>query len=304
VNARVGNLEHMLHRLIGADIALATRLHAEQLPVLADPCQVEQVIMNLVVNARDAMPDGGALAIETSAVRLDPTTHLPADGDGGQPYALLAVTDSGVGMDDHVKSHLFEPFFTTKEQGKGTGLGLAMVYGILQQSAGHVEVVSAPGQGTTFKIYLPLTEESCPAVERPDKRTQRQPRGTETILLVEDEAGVRALASNALRHSGYNVLECADGAKALALFESFAGPIHLMITDMVMPCMGGVDLARHVARDYPQTKVLFISGYPDPDFAYGPETMDRYLQKPFSPQDLTSRIRKLLDSDVEAPVGV
>jgi two-component system cell cycle sensor histidine kinase/response regulator CckA len=250
------------------------------------------------------MPDGGALTIETSMAVLDPATHLPVEGGGGRPYALLAVTDTGVGMDDHVKRHLFEPFFTTKEQGKGTGLGLAMVYGTVQQSDGHIEVESAPGRGTIFKIYLPITSEGGAPAEHADNQGSWHLGGTETILLVEDEDGVRALASNALRLNGYKVLECADGAKALALCQSFEGPIDLLVTDVIMPCLGGVDLARHVSQLHPRAKVLFMSGYPDRDFAFGSETLVRYIQKPFAAQELTARVRQLLDSPAEETVGV
>jgi PAS domain S-box-containing protein len=328
VNARVGNLQTLLARLIGEDVQLATRLHPDPLPVKADPSQVEQVVMNLVVNARDAMPDGGRLTIATAVARLDPATNLPLGervGPGGRaagrPYAVLSVSDTGCGMSDDVKSHLFEPFFTTKEQGKGTGLGLAMVYGIVQQSGGHIGVVSSPGEGSAFNIYLPLTEEGgesaatpagcvtlaegdMPAPPGSELRRPRRPQATETLLLVEDEEGVRTLAANALRLNGYKVLECADGAKALALCESFDDPIHLLVTDVVMPCLGGVDLARQVAPLHPEARVLFMSGYPDRDFVVSPEMAERYIQKPFTGQELTARVRKLLDTPVEVPVAV
>jgi PAS domain S-box-containing protein len=313
VNTRVGNLHNMLQRLIGEDVDLVIRLHEGPLHVKADPSQIEQVIMNLVVNARDAMPDGGALTIETSAAVLEPGSNgqktlaisaaIPLRA-GARRYAALKVTDTGVGMDDHVKRHLFEPFFTTKEQGKGTGLGLAMVYGIVQQSDGHIEVDSTPGQGATFKIYLPLTSESTLPAEQTDNQGSWHLGGTETILLVEDEDGVRSLASSALRLNGYKVLECADGAKALTLCESFQGPIDLVITDVIMPCLGGVDLARHVSQLHPRAKVLFMSGYPDRDFDFGSGAPVCYIQKPFAAQELTARVRQLLDTPADVPIGV
>jgi PAS domain S-box-containing protein len=302
LSALVGDLEKMLRRVIGEDIDFRTSLSAGPLNVIADPSQLEQVIVNLVVNARDAMPGGGALTIETSTALLGPDKRV-AEAGAGRPYALLAVRDTGVGMDEHVQSHLFEPFFTTKEQGKGTGLGLAMVYGIVEQSDGHIEVLSSPGQGTTFHIYFPLTAEGCQPAEHQERQPQRPQRGTETILLAEDEPGVRALASNVLRLNGYQVLECADGAEALALCESLQGPLDLLVTDVVMPCLGGVDLARHVTRLRPRSKVLFMSGYPDRDFlpGVGSEGPVRYIQKPFSVQDFTSRVRELLDGAGQGP---
>jgi hypothetical protein len=296
----------MLKRLIGEDLTLVSRLHGDPLHVKADPSQIEQVVMNLVVNARDAMPDGGALTLETSLAHLNPDTKAVAANGASRAYAVLTVTDTGIGMDDQVKRYLFEPFFTTKEQGKGTGLGLAMVYGIVQQSEGHIEVISAPNQGTTFKIYLPLTTETHQPTEIRKRRTPRQMPGTETILLVEDEEGVRSLASNALRMNGYTVLESADGAKALTLCESFDGAIHLLLTDVVMPCLGGVDLARQVSQLHPRIKIMFMSGYPDRHLMSDADAEEavRYIQKPFSAQDLTTRVRRLLDSVIEEPVPV
>jgi DNA-binding NtrC family response regulator len=179
-----------------------------------------------------------------------------------------------------------------------------MVYGIVQQSDGHIEVDSTPGKGTTFKIYLPLTHESTTPAEQADNQGSWHLGGNETILLVEDEDGVRSLASNALRLNGYKVLECADGAKALTLCESFEGTIDLLVTDVIMPCLGGVDLARHVAQLHPRAKVLFMSGYPDRDFAFGSERPVRYIQKPFAAQELTACVRQLLDTRAEEPVGV
>jgi PAS domain S-box-containing protein len=308
VNGLVGNLQKMLGRLIGEDVALTTRLHAERLHVKADPSQIEQVIMNLAVNARDAMPDGGALTIETTIALFAPSAYGRPKAEGATeaiPHCCLAVTDTGTGMDEHVKSHIFEPFFTTKEQGKGTGLGLAMVYGIIQQSEGHIEVRTAPGQGTTFKIYLPLTTEEPPSAEQGCRRSLQASQGTETVLLVEDEEGVRSLAANALRLNGYNVLVAANGTTALAQCEAFEGTIDLLITDVVMPCLGGVDLARYVSQLYPRIRVLFMSGYPDRaliEDAFS-DRMACYLQKPFSAQELASCVRSLLDTGVGEPTA-
>ncbi len=288
----------------GEDIELLTHLHSTPLHVKADPSQIEQVIMNLIVNARDAMPEGGAVTVQTTSARLDPATFQPVER-GGRAYAVLAVTDTGIGMDEHVQRHLFEPFFTTKEQGKGTGLGLAMVYGVVQQSEGHIEVVSAPGRGATFKIYLPLTTEGLLPSDRSTRSTQRlRQQGTETVLLVEDEDGVRALARTALQLHGYKVLECSDGAQALALCEQGNESIDILVTDVVMPGLGGVELARRFMQCYPAAKILFMSGYPDRDLTFAPDTASSYIQKPFSPHELTARVRALLDARPALAVAV
>jgi PAS domain S-box-containing protein len=292
LNSLVRDLDKMLRRLIGEDIDLATDLHAHPMPVKVDPGQMEQVLMNLAVNARDAMPRGGRLTLETARV-LAPGTD---GGPGAAPAALLCVTDTGCGLSEHVKAHLFEPFFTTKEQGKGTGLGLATVYGIIQQSGGQIEVASEPGRFTTFKISLPLVGElsgadpTCPAPGKP-------PRGAETILLAEDEGGVRELTRRVLEASGYTVLEASDGQEALARWEQHPEPIQLLLTDVVMPQLGGVALAKRLKARLPHLKVIYMSGYTDSALArHGMlDPNNPYLPKPFTSQDLTRMVREILD---------
>jgi CheY-like chemotaxis protein len=288
-------MHKMLERLIGEDIHLRTSLAKVLPPVKVDPGQIEQVIMNLAVNARDAMPTGGALIIETAYKELDSayTRSYPELQPG--KYASLAVTDTGCGMDEVVKARLFEPFFTTKEVGKGTGLGLATVYGIVKQSGGHITVYSEPGHGTTFKIYLPLvTEGVCDPSVSP--QLLNLPPGNETVLLVEDEEGVRTVTREVLSKLGYKVLEAQHGQEALSLCEKQSEPIHLMVTDMVMPGMNGRQLASEVRRLYPDLKVLFLSGYSDGALVRNGmlDTSRDFLQKPFTPSDLSSKVREVL----------
>jgi PAS domain S-box-containing protein len=292
----VGHLEPMLRRLIREDIELVTVLVAGTGHVRADASQIEQVVLNLVVNARDAMPDGGCLTIETAEVELPDEF---ADRPGALPagaYVMLRVADTGIGMDAHVQGLLFEPFFTTKEPGKGTGLGLATVHGIVSQSGGVVRVYSAPGEGATFKIYLPRVTGAAGTTPAPEGRRE-SPRGTETILLVEDEEEVRALARDILVMGGYTVLDAAGPEEALRRSTEHAGPIHLLITDVVMPTMSGPDLARWLVVRRSGMKVLCMSGYPEGATAHGvtlaPDTL--WLQKPFTPESLSERVRQILD---------
>jgi PAS domain S-box-containing protein len=295
LNGVVSNLEKMLRRLIGEDVELRTVLHPSLGRVQADPGQIEQVIMNLVVNARDAMPSGGCLTIETSNEELDETyarNHVMVKPG---PHVLLAVGDTGMGMAPETKVHIFEPFFTTKEQGKGTGLGLATVYGIVQQSGGSIWVYSELGQGTVFKIYFPIISES-PAASRLPKTETDSASGSETILVVEDEEGVRSLVHLALVSSGYTVLETKDGESALATCANHAGPIHLLVTDVVMPQMSGPKVAEKVAALRPGIKVLYMSGYTDDAVVHhGVLSHDMpFIQKPFSPLALRKKIREVL----------
>jgi signal transduction histidine kinase len=296
LNLVVTDLEKMLRRLIGEDVALATVLEPALGRVKADPGQVEQILMNLVVNARDAMPQGGKLTIETANAELDAsyTQTLPDVRPG--PYVLLAVTDTGVGMDEATKAHIFEPFFTTKGPGRGTGLGLAVVYGIVKQSGGHIAVYSEPGRGTTFKVYLPRVED-VPAAGKSHFGVTRSPAGTETILLAEDEDAVRALARHVLKMLGYTVLEAGHGKEALRLAEEHPGSIHLLVTDVVMPELGGQELAGRLSARRPEVRVLYLSGYTeDTVVRHGvlePETA--FLQKPFTPATLAQRVREVLD---------
>ncbi|MBE7468470.1 MAG: hybrid sensor histidine kinase/response regulator [Anaerolineae bacterium] len=297
LNDIVLNINNMLNRLIGEDIKLTTTLAPDLAPIKADPGQLEQVLVNLAVNARDAMPNGGELIIETANVTLDhqfARRHLEVTPG---EYILLAVTDTGIGMTEEVKARLFEPFFTTKEVGKGTGLGLATCFGIVKQSGGHIRAYSELGEGTTFKIYLPRVggvASPLPKSEPLDLLAQ----GSETILLAEDEAAVRDLAARALRQQGYTVLEAATGQEALRLAQ-LEKEIHLLVTDMVMPKMGGTELADRLKAVRPQLKVVFMSGYTDSKIIrYGlPELGISFLQKPFSAQRLIRKVRDILDME-------
>jgi GAF domain-containing protein len=295
LNVVVDGIENMLRRLIGEDIELRTTLAPDLGTVRADPGQLEQVILNLVVNARDAMPSGGTLTIETANVEL---TAVPVEGlldITAGAYVRLSVTDTGVGMSAGTRAHLFEPFFTTKELGKGTGLGLASVYGIVKQSGGAITVRSAPGSGSTFTIFLPRVGEPVEPV-RPGRPEGVAPGGTETILLVEDEDAVRELAREVLQAGGYTVLEARHGQQALEIAEAHQGPIALLLTDVVMPGMDGPGLARRLAAIRPGTRLLYVSGYAD-RVTEGGDGLPAaaLLHKPFSPAVLAGKVREILD---------
>ncbi|MEO8139330.1 MAG: response regulator [Gemmatimonadota bacterium] len=300
LNALVGNMDKMLRRLIGEDVELRSVLSDTLGAVRADAGQIEQVILNLVVNSRDAMPDGGRLMIETSDVELDEAFIASHQPMAAGSYVMLAVTDTGTGMTEGVRHRLFEPFFTTKEPGKGTGLGLATVYGIVKQSGGYIWVYSEVGNGTTFKIYLPRVAETPEALSVPDVVAE-PPRGTETVLLVEDEDMVRSLARAALARRGYAVLEAANGREALAICERHRGPIDLLVTDMIMPGMTGRDLALRVILLRPEIKVLYVSGYTDRAIVHQGllEPGFSFLEKPFAPDSLARKVRKVLDGATE-----
>jgi two-component system cell cycle sensor histidine kinase/response regulator CckA len=301
LNSVVSNMQKMLRRMISEDVELEAVLAGDLGCVRADLGQVEQVIMNLAVNARDAMPEGGKLTIQTANVELDESyarSHI--DVAPGR-YVRLTVTDTGCGMDAETLSHIFEPFYTTKEEGKGTGLGLATVYGIVKQSAGHIAVSSEPGRGTIFRIFLPRIEAAFePVVPRGVVSELR--RGTETILLVEDDVIVRDLVHEVLQGSGYTVLEADKAREALRIGEDHAPrPIHLLLADVVMPEMDGPQLAERLARLFPQMKVLYMSGYGE-TAADRPRRFPRgvpYLQKPFAPETLARKVLEVLNS---APV--
>jgi PAS domain S-box-containing protein len=295
LNVVISDLAKMLKRLIGEDIRLRTVLQPSLGSIKADPGQIEQVIMNLAVNSRDAMPSVGDLTLETSNVELDENyAHAHITVKPG-PHIMLAVTDTGCGMTPETKARIFEPFFTTKEHGKGTGLGLATVYGIVKQSGGSIWVYSEPGQGTTFKIYFPRVYESPVEVTRPVARDDSA-KGTETILLAEDEEGVRSLTRALLRSEGYQVLEARGPIEAISLAEQYTQPIHLLLTDVVMPKMSGKTLSNRVTALHPETKVLFMSGYTDDAIVQHGilESGVFFIQKPFTSASLAQKLREVL----------
>jgi PAS domain S-box-containing protein len=295
LNRVVAETEKMLRRVIGEDIALATALQPGVGHVRADPGQIEQVVLNLALNARDAMPTGGRLTIETRDVELDESYARTNSEVRPGRYVLLAVSDTGCGMTEEVKRHVFEPFFTTKGPGKGTGLGLATVYGVVKQSGGSVKVYSESGVGTTFKVYLPRVE--LPVTVGQSTPPQFLPRGAETVLVAEDDAGVRGLTCLALRGFGYEVLEAGNGEDAVQVLDAHPGPIHLLLTDVVMPGMGGRVLAERVAARHPEARVLYVSGYTDDAVVrHGIlEEQVEFLAKPFTPLVLACKVRNVLD---------
>ena len=299
LNTLVGGMAVMLRRLIGEDIELHLALGKDLGRVHADPGQIEQVIMNLVVNARDAMPKGGVLTIETNNIDLtrDDTSARPAVKPG--PYVMLAVSDNGIGMDEATRARLFEPFFTTKGQGHGTGLGLSTVFGIMRQSGGNIDVYSEPRNGTSVKVFLPRVDQ--PATTEPAQPAAAAARGSETILLVEDEEMVRKLVLETLQMEGYHLLEASGPEQARQIVGRHSGPIDLMITDVVMPKESGRELAEKLLRRRPQMKVLYMSGYTDNAVVnsgvLGSEM--NFLQKPFTPTALTRKVREVLEGQKE-----
>jgi signal transduction histidine kinase/CheY-like chemotaxis protein len=294
LNAVVGEMDKMLRRLIDENIELVTDLDPVSTPVYADRTQLEQIIVNLAINARDAMPHGGQLTIATrNMAREEAQARLYLVLSPGA-YVQLVVSDTGIGMSGEIQSRIFEPFFTTKEIGKGTGLGLAMVYGAVKQSNGHIQVKSAPGEGTTFGSYLPRAENLGARRGKQEDRGELA-RGKEIILLVEDEDMVRSLTHRLLVKNGYTVLEACASQQALETAVRHAGPIHLLLTDVAMPGMNGCQLAQCLAEQRPETRVIYMSGYLDGIYAkYGVSEADAVIQKPFSEQELTQRVRKVL----------
>jgi two-component system, cell cycle sensor histidine kinase and response regulator CckA len=303
LNTILADMEKMLRRVIGEHIQLETRLGTDLGWTKADPTQLEQVILNLVVNARDAMPGGGKLIIETrnvefaSGVEMD-TANVEALSEFDS-HVALTVTDTGTGMDQQTLRNIFEPFFTTKEKGKGTGLGLATVYGIVKQSSGHIFVTSEVGRGTTFTIYLPRVAQPEDVAPEPKAVARKVPKGTECVLLVEDEESLRGLIRKFLEQCGYVVLEAKDGPTGLRIAKAFPGPIHALLTDVVMPGMSGPELAHALSRRRPETKVVFMSGYaadsdlPSEAFNLG----EHLIKKPFSRYSLGSKLREVLDAN-------
>jgi PAS domain S-box-containing protein len=296
INGAVSGSEKIFRRLVGEDVSLTTKLSPETAMILADPGQVNQILMNLLVNARDAMPHGGRLSIETSNVEIDSRQPIEHSEMVPGSYVLLAVKDSGKGMDEETKSRIFEPFFTTKKMGVGTGLGLATVYGIVRQSKGHILVESEPGLGSTFKIFFPRTDQLPEGVE-PSGHLSAEYKGSETILVVEDQDEVRLLACTVLQSHGYRVLEAADGTAALAIADKHPGRIHLLLSDIVMPGMNGKELGEILTRRRPDTSILLTSGYTD-------ETLPKrgtgngeiaYLPKPYTAKAIVEKVRQVLD---------
>jgi two-component system cell cycle sensor histidine kinase/response regulator CckA len=301
LNLIVTEMDRMLRRLIGEDIDLVSILEPKLGQVKADPGQIEQVMMNLVVNARDAMPDGGKLTIETQNVYLDhgyALSHLTVEPG---PYVMLTVSDAGIGMNADTLEHIFEPFFTTKEVGKGTGLGLSMIYGIIKQSGGNIYVYSEPGRGTTFKIYLPLVVEENGSRELCEAAPEGA-RGSETVLMVDDDNAVRDLIRKVLELEGYTILTAHNGQGALAACEAHQGRIDLLITDVVMPDVSGRELAERLTQECSETKVLYISGYTDDAIVRHGVLQEgtHFLQKPFTPQALVRKVRAVLDANPPA----
>jgi CheY-like chemotaxis protein len=296
LNDIIGSLHRMLSRLLGASIEFTTNLATPLGSVLVDPGQFEQILVNLAVNARDAMMGGGRLTMTTANVDLDESFAAGQPGAKAGRYVLLAVADTGHGMTEDVKRHLFEPFFTTKPKGRGTGLGLAIIYGAVKQAEGFLEVQSEPGQGSTFRIYLPRVEADSQRVES-DQRAPDMPGGTETVLLVEDEQIVRDLAARILKRLGYKVLQAPEGSRAILLAEEYKDRIDLLMTDVVMPGMNGRQLATRLLGLHPEMKVLYSSGYSE-DALGGQGIVEEglhFLGKPYHPQALAKKLREILD---------
>jgi two-component system cell cycle sensor histidine kinase/response regulator CckA len=304
LNVVISEVQKMLCRIIGDNIKLTTELGPRLRPIKADPGQVEQVLVNLAVNARDAMPGGGTITIRTRNLTFQEGYSRPLPDMALGTYVLLEVSDTGVGMTPEVRARIFEPFFTTKPAGKGTGLGLATVFGIVKQSAGHIAVESQPGQGATFRIYLPESVEAAAAVG-PQQPTDHEvgARDHEVVLLAEDDEGVRLLVNQALVRNGYTVLEASNGQQALQLAGQYRGPIHALVTDLVMPEMGGLELAQKLRQAHPETRVLCVSGYAsDPGIHKLVLARElEFLPKPLSPASLTRKVRQLLDAARPAP---
>ena len=295
----------MLRRIIGEDIELVTLPASGLEPILADPGQMEQVLMNLAVNAREAMPKGGKLTIETANVTLD-AEYVRQHGDASPgPHVMFSVTDTGFGISEEVQSQIFEPFFTTKEVGKGTGLGLATCYGIVQQSGGHIEVSSEPGQGACFKVYLPVSEAPYEAQPKTDD-VSNLPEGKETVLLAEDEPMVRSMVTTVLREQGYEVLEASNGEEALRMARQHGlEDIELLLTDVVMPQMSGRELVEKLHATHPGIKVLYTSGYIGESVAEFDSLPagTEFMPKPYLPDALAIKVREMLDQPPPVPAG-
>ena len=298
MNTLLRDFEKLLRRTIREDVSIRMNL-AESLPLIkGDVGQLEQVVMNLAVNAQDAMPDGGHLTIETARVELDESYSEEHKGVNPGPYVMLMISDTGCGIDSDTREHLFEPFFTTKEKDKGTGLGLATVYGIVKQHGGNIWVYSEPGLGATFRVYLPVSTDS-PESDEADSRTLSESElyGSETILVVEDNSQVRNLTRSLLRRQGYKVLAAENGKEGISMMDQHEGPVHLLLTDVIMPDMNGKQLFERISQTYSGVKVLFMSGYTDNVIAHH-GVIDpgvQFIQKPFSMKGLAAKVRETLD---------
>jgi CheY-like chemotaxis protein len=297
LNAVLAESDRMFRRIIGEDVSLCTALAPDLWRVRVDPARFDQVMLNLVVNARDAMPEGGRLTIETANVLLDPSRAAAIPESEPGEFVLVAVSDTGIGMTPEVQARVFEPFYTTKGAGHGTGLGMATAYGIVRQTGGHIAVYSEPGVGTVFKVYLPRVNGEGEAVP-PPKVDRRLATGAETILLVEDEDGVRGLTARVLQRAGYRVFTAANGHEALALAEERGDAIDLLVTDVIMPQMNGRQLAERLLERWPGLRVLYVSGYTDDAvLRHGVLRAEvAFLQKPYLPSALTNKIRAVLDA--------
>jgi|SRR5579871_2441263 len=297
LNDLTRDMQKLLLRLLGENIELVTLLDPALGHVHVDPGQFEQILVNLAVNARDAMPEGGKLTLETTNITLDAEYAQQHPSVLPGAYVMLAVSDTGAGMEEAIQEHIFEPFFTTKEQGKGTGLGLATVYGIVKQSGGHIWLYSEIGRGSTFKIYLPRVNETERAAPLQEETSAHAP-GAETILVVEDEPALRTLAATALQKRGYTVLEAAHGAQALQMAKDYPETIHLLVTDVIMPQMGGKELVTQLQSLRPDLKILYTSGYTDDAIVqHGMlEAGVAFLQKPFTPSQLIRKVREVMDT--------
>lgn len=294
LNAIIARTDTILSRIIGDDVELVSALGPNLGTIKADPSQVEQVLMNLAVNARDAMPQGGKITIATANVEIDQTNAWQHSAAKPGSYVMLTVSDTGIGMDKETQSRIFEPFFSTKDDGKGTGLGLSTVFGIVKQSAATIGIDSEPGRGTTLKIYFPLCDESPAVIQQVEATPLRG--GSETILLVEDAAPLRELTRRILEDCGYTVLDSGDPAETIRMAGRYKGPLPLMITDVVLPGISGYVLAGRLAAARPEMKVLYTSGYADHDVVVGPDCA--FLEKPFARDALVRKVRELLDSPI------
>jgi signal transduction histidine kinase/CheY-like chemotaxis protein len=299
LNELVVDTQRMLMRTIGENVAIAVSLGDHLSAVKVDPGQVQQILLNLAVNSRDAMPNGGTLTIKTRNVTLTESTLMSHSVGAPGQYAVITVSDGGTGMDSATLAQIFEPFFTTKPKGRGTGLGLSTVFGIVEQSGGYIRVESTLGEGTTFEIFLPAVSERPQMLAEP--KEQPVPRGSETILLAEDDPDLRTLMARVLSAQGYRVLQATDGVDALRVAEQHHGSLDLLTTDMVMPAMGGYDLAHELSARRPGVKVLFMSGYTDDAFGRGKlQPSDAFLQKPVDPKLLARKVRQVLDGSLVA----